>query len=253
VPPPGCSCENLIGWGISGTVYRDELRNEVIKAPNDANSRRFIEVEKEIYERLGQHNGLLQYHGSELFWKDNRTAIRLEHAPNGQLYRFLQDRSNDVDRTLQMRWISQLADVLEYVHSRGVVHGDISCHNILLDEHLNAKLIDFAGSSIDGSPLLALYSVRAQPPYPSTPQKDEIFAFGSACYHILMRHVAFHELSDDDVEDRYKQGIFPELKSLGAFGVIIGGCWNGKYNHMDGVIKEMGKQGMFMKLGVLTI
>ncbi|OCK87136.1 uncharacterized protein K441DRAFT_595613, partial [Cenococcum geophilum 1.58] len=53
VLPPGYSCENLIGWGISGTIYCDKLQNEVIKAPNNANSQHFIKVEKEIYKRLG--------------------------------------------------------------------------------------------------------------------------------------------------------------------------------------------------------
>ena len=58
-----------------------------------------------------------------------------------------------------MYWILQLTDVLKYIHSRGVVHGDILYYNILLDKHLNAKLIDFASSLIDRSPLLALYLV----------------------------------------------------------------------------------------------
>ena len=47
--PPGCSCDNLIGWGISGSVYYDKRRNEAIKAPNDSTLYR---NRKEIYERL---------------------------------------------------------------------------------------------------------------------------------------------------------------------------------------------------------
>jgi len=58
-----------------------------------------------------------------------------------------------------MRWISQLADILKYIHSKGIIYSDISYYNILLDKHLNTKLIDFTGSSIDKSPLLALYLI----------------------------------------------------------------------------------------------
>jgi hypothetical protein len=54
-----------------------------------------------------------------------------------------------------------------------------------------------------------------------------------------MRYVAFHELSDKDMENYYKQRIFPKLKSLGVFRVIIRDCWNGKYNYIDSVIKEI--------------
>ena len=58
-----------------------------------------------------------------------------------------------------MRWILQLADIFKYVYSKGVIHSNISCYNILLDKHLNAKLIDFAGLLINRSPLLTLYLV----------------------------------------------------------------------------------------------
>ncbi|OCK87127.1 uncharacterized protein K441DRAFT_595622, partial [Cenococcum geophilum 1.58] len=52
-----------------------------------------------------------------------------------------------------------LIDVLKYIYSKGIIYGDISCYNILLDKHLNVKLIDFASLLINRSPLLALYSV----------------------------------------------------------------------------------------------
>lgn len=147
-----------------------------------------IEVEKDIYERFcegPQHQRLLQYRGSQLFNENTLTAIRLEWAPNGQLDRFLRINHHNVDSNSRIRWISQLAGVLQYVHSKNIVHGDVSCHNILLDENLDIKLIDFAGSSIDKSPLLISCSFRAQPPWRGTPQKAETFAFGSACYHIF--------------------------------------------------------------------
>ena len=67
--PPGCSCDNLIGWGITGSVYYDERRKEVIKAPNSLEDRILIEVEKDIYERLcegRQHKRLLQYNSQSI-------------------------------------------------------------------------------------------------------------------------------------------------------------------------------------------
>ncbi|XTI82772.1 hypothetical protein V2W45_1224299, partial [Cenococcum geophilum] len=52
-----------------------------------------------------------------------------------------------------------LTDILKYIHSRYVIYSDISYYNILLDKHLNAKLIDFASLLINRSPLLILYSI----------------------------------------------------------------------------------------------
>ncbi|OCL00016.1 uncharacterized protein K441DRAFT_537834 [Cenococcum geophilum 1.58] len=45
------------------------------------------------------------------------------------------------------------------IYSRDIIHGNISYYNILLDKHLNAKLIDFANLLINRFPLLALYLV----------------------------------------------------------------------------------------------
>ncbi|XTI92306.1 hypothetical protein V2W45_1248513, partial [Cenococcum geophilum] len=52
-----------------------------------------------------------------------------------------------------------LTDILKYIYSRYIIHGNILCYNILLNKHLNAKLIDFTSLLINRSPLFALYSV----------------------------------------------------------------------------------------------
>ncbi|XTI93524.1 hypothetical protein V2W45_1251292, partial [Cenococcum geophilum] len=52
-----------------------------------------------------------------------------------------------------------LADVLKYIYSRYVIYGNILYHNILLDKHLNIKLINFASLLINRFSLLILYFI----------------------------------------------------------------------------------------------
>jgi serine/threonine protein kinase len=46
------------------------------------------------------------------------------------------------------RLIAEVAQVVAYAHQRGVVHGDITPRNILIDSHGRARLIDFGLSQI---------------------------------------------------------------------------------------------------------
>jgi serine/threonine protein kinase len=91
-----------------------------------------------------------------------------------------------------LRWAEQAAESLVFIHSEGVLHGDINCGNFCLDRDLNLKLGDFAGSSIDQSLALVCYNTTHQLPDDSPSatgevritERTEIFVFGSALYEM---------------------------------------------------------------------
>lgn len=245
--PPGLSANNILAWGLSSIVFLDKDSSEVIKVPRGLKERPEIEVEKQIYERLsedGQHCGLLKYLGCEPFDEGSAWAIHLEYAAEGQLSIFLKKKLlSHEELDTRIRWISQLGNTLNYLHSKHIVHGDISCNNIFLDQQLNTKLGDFAGSSIDGSICSVACSSSHDAPRPMSPKQADIFALGSVYYHIMTGFPPYHGLPGYEIKTLYEQGQFPETESLKWIGNIIRGCWIGRYANMDDVIRDIDMQG----------
>ena len=91
---------------------------------------------------------------------------------------------HDVDSGQRLRWAAQIIEAIDFIHRAGIIHGDLRCANIFLDENLNAKLADFAGSSIYRSPLLIAVTASHECPGPLLSIKGDLFALGSVLYEI---------------------------------------------------------------------
>lgn len=144
--PSGFGYSDVVGWGTTGLVVLDKSSETIIKTPFDSHNEecvRRILREQQVYERFaerGGHKGILSYHGAV------ESGIRVEFAPNYNLRSYIEEP--DVGLGQRLRWATQIAEAIGFMHKAGVIHGDLTCANILLDENLNAKLADFAGSSV---------------------------------------------------------------------------------------------------------
>ncbi|KAI9763230.1 MAG: hypothetical protein M1839_006574 [Geoglossum umbratile] len=235
--PTGFCFKDIISWGNWGMALLDRSSHTVVKSPHEEKNEAAIVIERRIYERLGEnggHMGLLQYYGPY------ESGIRLEYACNNTLRSFVANGKFPLDiESLRLRWAKQVTDVLCFIHGKCVIHGDLTCGNIFLDEHLDAKLADFCGSSIDGSPLLVQVTASHRYPGPLLSVQGDIFALGSTLYEIMTGVVPYHKLSEKEIEVRYSKRDFPETKSLGSVGDIIRGCWQGRYDCVDSVVIDM--------------
>lgn len=253
--PQGFGRRDLVAYGISGLVVLDRASKTVIKSPHGQDDQASIDLESSIYTRLSaqtSHPGFLEFHG---YYQSspNLRGIRLEFAPNFTVENFLSRRSADVTRELRLRWSRQIPNALSHLHALNIVHGDLTCANIFLATNLDARLGDFAGSSIDGSPLT--YVIRANHRYPGPLQsvKADIFAFGSVLYHIWTGRTPYYDLvtgcadedsdallkREEEVIARYARREFPKTEFLGDIGGIILRCWQGAFNDAEECAKEI--------------
>jgi serine/threonine protein kinase len=234
--PTGFGLHDIVSWGNLGLICLDKSSNTVVKSPHDQENSDEIAIERSVYERFQEHGsneGLLRYYGPY------ELGIRLEFACNGNLRRFLKTNAKDISVEQRLYWAAQIAKVLCFVHSANVIHGDLSCSNILLDGNLNAKLSDFGGSSLDGSPLLVAVAPSHRSPGSALSIQGDIFALGSTLYEIMTGDVPYRALSEEEIHARYAIKEFPETKFLGPMGDIIASCWHGRYNSFEAIIKDI--------------
>lgn len=245
---------DLISYGISGLVVLDRSTNTVIKSPHGEEDQASIDLEISIYERLSahaSHSGFLQYHGPYQSSPSLR-GIRLQFAQKFTMENFISSHSSDVTQELRLRWSKQIPNALSHLHALRIIHGDLTCSNIFLTDSLDVKIGDFAGSSMDGSPLNFVIKASHRYPGPLLSIKADIFALGSDLYQIATGSSPYHDIGMGDAGDedeilqkieeeitaRYVRGEFPEAQSLGEIGKIIARCWHGAYDCADEIATQ---------------
>ncbi|KAL2175210.1 kinase-like domain-containing protein [Thermothelomyces heterothallicus CBS 202.75] len=234
--PIGFGLKDLVAWGNTGMILLDKSTtpNTVIKTPHDSDSSISITREQQIYERFhqrGGHKGILRYYGTF------ESAIRLEYTPRSNLRSYLSKHA--VDTSVKVRWAVQIAEALEFAHQSGVIHGDINGYNVFLNESLDAKLGDYAGSSLDGSPLLVSVTPSHRCPRSTLSVEGDLFALGSVLYELMSGSPPYAGLSDEEIFACYAKGEFPDTTSLVLLGSIITRCWQGQYKECGQVICDL--------------
>ncbi|ATY60205.1 spindle assembly checkpoint kinase [Cordyceps militaris] len=243
--PDGITSKDVLGMGTTALVARLDA---VIKFC-DSSQLPMLERERRVYERLGDdHDGILRYHGRV------GDALVLQYACHGSIRQFRADQTKPTPLPLQLRWIEQITTSVAFIHSKAVLHGDISCNNVLLMDDLDAKLADFAGSSIDGEePLICYETSHEQPHNTGISTASELFALGSTFYEIMAGKKPYEGWTVEDIALAYREGRFPSVENLPAFGLIIHRCWNQGYESVDALLKDVKLEGMiFSEAEMLT-
>lgn len=224
--------------GSSGVVIFVSER-AVVKRPfsDDEPSKEQLQLEHRIYERLGDHPRITAFLGAQ---QGGIVLERLRHTLRHRLLdiRGLGQRPAKRDVT---RWALQTAEGLDYIHSRGVKQVDIGTYNVLLDSQANAKLSDFAGSSLDGSPPTVAPGVRSTHPRLSTTNptaQSELFALGSLLYEIETTYESFGDKNEEEVEALFNSNRYPPTSEL-VLGKVIRKCWEMGYHNAGEVVADI--------------
>ncbi|KAL9127659.1 MAG: hypothetical protein Q9217_003506 [Psora testacea] len=204
----------------------------------DPKRKKDLEIEKQIYERLESHPRICRYLQST-----ERIITRERYVESIRKRLFDLDRPGGIlPSETALRWSMQVAQGLEYIHSKGVLQADISTGNMLLDRHNNIVLCDFAGSSIDGSKPTVASDASYQRPYEGGllegNVQNEIYALGSAIYEIWTTIQPYQDEPEKVVIQYFRDGQFPEVGHLPPTDVVMK-CWKGSYTTVSEAAYEL--------------
>jgi len=227
-----CRMSNL----IQGSTARIKLTSNYAAKTYLSNGEYFTR-ECDVYNRLGEHPNvakLLNIQGRTIFLE------------RGQCLREILQKRDITDKQ-KSNLIVELARGLEYIHSNGVVHADISAANVIVCKSVmnkdHAKWIDFGGSAIDDHEALTSYDEYSyrppEHPHPAVSTGTDIFAFGCTVFEIETGRPPYYKetrgMSSDEVlsyvEESYRERRYPPVQHL-RFQSIIMGCWQGRYESM---------------------
>ena len=94
-----------------------------------------------------RHTNLLIFYGAGTM-ADNRPFMVTEYMALGSLKHMLADPNRSLTWPARTRIAAQVADGMAYLHSLKIVHRDFKSDNVLLNDHLDAKVADFGTSKL---------------------------------------------------------------------------------------------------------
>ncbi|KAL1640941.1 hypothetical protein SLS58_006557 [Diplodia intermedia] len=184
-----------------------------------------LENERNVYERLGSHRGIIQC------FQATNDGIELAFADQGSLDTYIESRPEPHDN-VKLGWIASLTDTFCHVHSRRVFVDEIALRNFVIAADGSLKLIDF-GQAV-------LLPLEADPDTiceNDLTAKIEILHLGCIIYSIVTWTPHKYYYFNPDPHRPKLQDI-PLADHL-LCGTIIRKCWNGEYANVDALNKEV--------------
>lgn len=96
---------------------------------------------------------------AEVFtYDDDKNQYVMEYI-NWNLHKYIMTKNNELSSDIRKKIVFQIFKAFEYIHSKNLLHSDISPNNILLNEYEDAlvvKVSDFGLVKVEDSQLTAL-------------------------------------------------------------------------------------------------
>ncbi|XP_068762454.1 testis-specific serine/threonine-protein kinase 3-like [Montipora capricornis] len=180
------------------------------KAPNDFLTR-FLPRELSIIQNL-QHPHII--HIYDVMDVGDKVFVVMDIATGGDLLSYVKARGF-VKENLSRKIFLQLLQAIKHCHRNGVLHRDLKCENILLDEGSNVKITDFGFAkyfnkselckTFCGSAAYAAYEILRGIPYDG--EKADVWSMGVVLYTMVTGRMPFDDSDMKMLVQQIKRGV----------------------------------------------
>ena len=170
--------------------------------------RKSVKREIKLMERMSHPNIWSLY---DVLETNTQLFIIMEYVGGGSLHSYLKSHPNRrLPENEARRIFRQMLSALKYCHSLWITHRDIKLENILLDDNLNVKIIDFGFSTripndrkvklFWGTPSYMAPEIVIKSEYWGPPA--DIWAFGVLLYALLNGSFPYRGATDKELYTR---------------------------------------------------
>lgn len=166
------------------------------KAPEDFLDK-FLPRELSIIQNLDHPHIIRVY---EVLDIGDKVFVVMDLAPGGDLLDYIK-KKGCMKENLSRKIFLQMLQAVKHCHKHGVLHRDLKCENILLDDGINVKLTDFGFSrpfersefckTFCGSAAYAAYEILKGIPYDG--EKADVWSMGVVLYTMVTGRMPFDD------------------------------------------------------------
>ena len=222
-----------VGEGFTGRVSLVEVDGLqcIAKRPLDIHplsiesKHRALEVKASFYKELSvlsqlRHPNIVQYigvHCSSTSHQDVSLMLLMEYLPM-DLSKVLSTYQGQFPLPLQLSILLDISLGMQYLHSKSIVHCDLTPKNILLSSSLSANICDFGSSNPLGSRDITGYNREIPPSFctylpPEVfepnfiyTEKLDVYVFGVTMLYVATQMFPVRHMGGEDSEEAVERG-----------------------------------------------
>ncbi|KAJ3316238.1 hypothetical protein HDU93_004546, partial [Gonapodya sp. JEL0774] len=233
-----------VGFGPVAEIWSARRGTEPVSVKQLACRKISKDLEDTFFTEARQVKSLRSPHLQRLFGvtKDiERITIVNQSSPYGSLADYIVDEYNDMSWERRWRFALSIAKGMAYLHRAGIVHGQLSSRNVLIDATENPIVADFGFSKTRTAVLELLGSYAVEEDYektiawmapevlagsPRTKQSD-VYAFSIILWEIGMREHAYEGFTPTEIREGLSTSRLPlEPEWPHTFSTLIERCWS---------------------------